>query len=282
MASHGRGVRDSGGGKTEVGEFLGFGDRGYFGYREIIWRVVLGRKYELKNRKKEIENLKMQSTSYAAAAASSFCYCHQILQFPRPHRRKKPTTSFSLLRTNQLLSKQICSLSLHTTSNCSKEQQNLHHNTPTNFNSYPDHKNIFFDSDTGNNDYPEAQKEETGLEAESKSSPVLCGLLSNMWWTDLKAVVGQRINVEGVLSSVSVILKDRHLALPHVLVPDVRYIDWAELHRRGFRGVVFDKDNTITAPYSMTLWEPVSSSIDRCKAVFGCDIAVFSNSSGNF
>lgn len=102
-----------------------------------------------------------------------------------------------------------------------------------------------------------------------------------MWWADLKAAVGQRINVEGVVSSVAVFVKDRHLALPHVLVPDVRYIDWAELHRRGFRGVVFDKDNTITAPYCLALWGPVSSSIDRCKSVFGCDIAVFSNSSGN-
>lgn len=103
-----------------------------------------------------------------------------------------------------------------------------------------------------------------------------------MWWTDLKAAVGQRINVEGIVSSVGVFVRDRHLALPHVAVRDIRCIDWNELHRRGFKGVVFDKDNTITAPYSLTLWPPLEPSIEQCKDVFGPDIAVFSNSAGNF
>lgn len=103
---------------------------------------------------------------------------------------------------------------------------------------------------------------------------------SNMWWADLKAAIGQRINVEGIVSSVSVVVKDRHLVLPHVSVKDLRYIDWGELKRKGFKGVVFDKDNTLTAPYSLAIWPPLRPSIDRCKAVFGHDIAVFSNSAG--
>jgi phosphatidylglycerophosphatase GEP4 len=32
----------------------------------------------------------------------------------------------------------------------------------------------------------------------------------------------------------------------------------------------------------LTLWGPLSPSIERCKSVFGNDIAVFSNSAGNF
>ncbi|XP_010516543.1 PREDICTED: uncharacterized protein LOC104792168 [Camelina sativa] len=103
---------------------------------------------------------------------------------------------------------------------------------------------------------------------------------SNMWWADLKAAVGQRINVEGIVSSVSVIVRDRRLVIPHVSVKDLRYIDWGELKRKGFKGVVFDKDNTLTAPYSLAIWPPLRPSIERCKAVFGHDIAVFSNSAG--
>lgn len=101
-----------------------------------------------------------------------------------------------------------------------------------------------------------------------------------MWWVDIKAALGQRINVEGLLGSVAVIYRDKHLALPHVEVPDIRYIDWSELKRRGFEGVVFDKDNTITAPYSLALWGPLGSSMEKCKSVFGDNIAVFSNSAG--
>ncbi|KAL3508979.1 hypothetical protein ACH5RR_028380 [Cinchona calisaya] len=101
-----------------------------------------------------------------------------------------------------------------------------------------------------------------------------------MWWVDLKAAIGQRINLEGISSSVRILAKDKHLVIPHVSVPDIRYIDWAELKRRGFKGVVFDKDNTITAPYSLSLWPPLGSSIEQCKSLFGDNIAVFSNSAG--
>ncbi|XP_051135223.1 phosphatidylglycerophosphate phosphatase 1, chloroplastic/mitochondrial [Andrographis paniculata] len=101
-----------------------------------------------------------------------------------------------------------------------------------------------------------------------------------MWWTDLKAAIGQRFNLEGIASSVGILSKDKHMAIPHVSVPDIRYIDWAELKRRGFEGVVFDKDNTITVPYSLSLWAPLRSSIDHCKSLFGNNVAVFSNSAG--
>nr|KYP74058.1 hypothetical protein KK1_006726 [Cajanus cajan] len=101
-----------------------------------------------------------------------------------------------------------------------------------------------------------------------------------MWWVDVKAALGQRINLEGILCSTMVILKDPKLALPHISVPDIRYIDWAELRRKGFKGVVFDKDNTITAPYSLKPWPPLESSLQCCKSEFGHDIAVFSNSAG--
>lgn len=77
-------------------------------------------------------------------------------------------------------------------------------------------------------------------------------------------------------------MRDRHLALPHAAVPDIRHIDWAALKRAGFQGVVFDKDNTITVPYSLTLWGSLESSMEECKTVFGNDIAVFSNSAGKF
>ncbi|KAK1404846.1 Haloacid dehalogenase superfamily protein [Heracleum sosnowskyi] len=101
-----------------------------------------------------------------------------------------------------------------------------------------------------------------------------------MWWDNIIAAIGQRINFEGIKCSVGVFIKDRNLLVPHVDVPDIRYIDWAELKRRGFQGVVFDKDNTLTVPYSLSLWGPIRSSVEDCKSVFGNNIAVFSNSAG--
>lgn len=118
---------------------------------------------------------------------------------------------------------------------------------------------------------------ERGFEADGRS-----GISSNMGWTDLKAALGQRINFEGIASSVGILSKDKQFAIPHVSVPDIRYVDWAELKKRGFQGVVFDKDNTITVPYSLSLWAPLGPTIEQCKSLFGSNIAVFSNSAGKF
>ncbi|KAF3443489.1 hypothetical protein FNV43_RR13172 [Rhamnella rubrinervis] len=103
-----------------------------------------------------------------------------------------------------------------------------------------------------------------------------------MWCADLKAALGQRFNFGAIVCFAGVVAKNRHLALPHVAVPDIRYINWVDLRRRGFEGVVFDKDNAITAPYSLTLWGPLASSLEQCKSVFSPNVAVFSNSAGLF
>lgn len=104
-----------------------------------------------------------------------------------------------------------------------------------------------------------------------------------MLWADLRAAIGQRLNCEGIISSAKVIVKDHYLAIPHLSVPDIRWINWSELRRRGFHGVIFDKDNTLTPPYSLTLWAPLKPSLEHCKAEFGDDnVAVLSNTAGLF
>lgn len=218
----------------------------------------------------------MQSTSVAPPPLSRYPIPNHFLYFDHHHhhhhlkvKRRKPT-SLSFPNT-QINFQYISSLTLPTTSNCSKE-----HQKKLNSDQIP----ILFDqlySSTDPNQNPEPQNQKQEEDSDEKCP----ALFTKMWWAEVKAALGQRINVEGLVSSAVVLVKDRHLVLPHVSVPDIRYIDWAELQRRGFKGVVFDKDNTITAPYSLTLWGPLSSSIERCKSVFGQDIAVFSNSAGN-
>ncbi|KAG0479348.1 hypothetical protein HPP92_010206 [Vanilla planifolia] len=97
------------------------------------------------------------------------------------------------------------------------------------------------------------------------------------WW---KKELSQSLNSAGVASFLKLATRQPQLALPHLSVPDIRWIDWAEVERLGFRGVVFDKDNTLTAPYSLSLWPDLSGSFLRCQAAFGGRVAVFSNSAG--
>ncbi|XP_020251138.1 uncharacterized protein LOC109828585, partial [Asparagus officinalis] len=96
----------------------------------------------------------------------------------------------------------------------------------------------------------------------------------------LKQTLGQRFNPSGISSFTDVISRDPQLALPHLTVPDIRHLDWAELRRLGFQGVVFDKDNTLTAPYSLSLWPSLVPAFELCRSAFPGKIAVFSNSAG--
>ncbi|PIN08343.1 putative hydrolase (HAD superfamily) [Handroanthus impetiginosus] len=194
-----------------------------------------------------------------------------------------PKQYFSHLPTNsKSLKFQLANhsfLTLSATHSCSKEQEKKQNRSGENI-PYPDQENRkllqdFYSSvETRKQQFREGE-EEQGLAIVSGSD-----ISSNMWWADLKAALGQRINLEGIACFVGIFAKDNHLVVPHVSVPDIRYIDWAELKNRGFKGVVFDKDNTITVPYSLRLWAPLESSMEQCKSLFGNNIAVFSNSAG--
>ncbi|CAD6236415.1 unnamed protein product [Miscanthus lutarioriparius] len=81
------------------------------------------------------------------------------------------------------------------------------------------------------------------------------------WW---RRAPGQRFNPAGVAAVAVVAASKPPLALPHVSVQDIRWLDWAELRRAGFRGVVFDKDNTLTAPYAPALWPPLAAAFNQC------------------
>ncbi|KAG8078194.1 hypothetical protein GUJ93_ZPchr0007g6035 [Zizania palustris] len=104
------------------------------------------------------------------------------------------------------------------------------------------------------------------------------GMGAAAWW---RRSLGQRFNPAGVAAVATVAASEPRLALPHVSVQDIRWLDWGELRRAGFRGVVFDKDNTLTAPYAPGLWPPLAAAFDQCRAVFPPgSLAVYSNSAG--
>ena len=52
-------------------------------------------------------------------------------------------------------------------------------------------------------------------------------------------------------------------------VPDIRWVDWRALKDAGFKACVFDKDNTLTAPYEKRVHPPLATALEECKEVFG-------------
>lgn len=212
------------------------------------------------------------------------CFNHFHFHHLIPHPTKKFTLQ-SFPKRNVSHSRNPSSIPLAQAHSYIKPQERRHKSTESDLYQNPPLVLQFFCS-TGNNSSenldPEAQIGENEEEQGNGETKNAKGLFTNMWWADLKAALGQRFNTGAIVCAVGVVVRDRHLALPHVAVKDIGYINWEELRRRGFKGVVFDKDNTLTVPYSLRLWGPLAPSFEQCKSVFGPNIAVFSNSAGNF
>jgi phosphatidylglycerophosphatase GEP4 len=54
-----------------------------------------------------------------------------------------------------------------------------------------------------------------------------------------------------------------------VAVADISALDWRALRAAGFRGVVFDKDNTLTSPYAKEVHPPLRAALAGCLEAFG-------------
>lgn len=73
------------------------------------------------------------------------------------------------------------------------------------------------------------------------------------------------------------------LALPHLKVDSVSDLDFKRLHKLGFRGVCFDKDNTLSLPYSDEIHPSVEQAFNCAVSTFGFDfVKVLSNTAGTF
>ena len=99
-----------------------------------------------------------------------------------------------------------------------------------------------------------------------------------------KLVFGQYWNYQGVKMFWNSLISDRRAFLPHLRAHSVAQIDFKKLHGQGVRYIVFDKDNTLTAPYERKYFNPqIEQAVLRnCKEAFGENcIAVLSNSAGS-
>jgi phosphatidylglycerophosphatase GEP4 len=90
----------------------------------------------------------------------------------------------------------------------------------------------------------------------------------------------QSINLEGILYFPWVRFFRKSLAVPHFSVKDISKINPAKLKECGFKGVVFDKDNTLTAPYELEIYPFIKESLAEYREVFEGRIAIMSNFAG--
>lgn len=90
----------------------------------------------------------------------------------------------------------------------------------------------------------------------------------------------QSVNFDAVLYFPWVRFVRKSLAVPHFYVKNISKIDPKKLKECGFIGLIFDKDNTLTAPCENKLYPAIQNSFEEYQSVFGDNIIIMSNSAG--
>lgn len=73
---------------------------------------------------------------------------------------------------------------------------------------------------------------------------------------------------------------NKSLAIPHFSVKNISRIDPIKLKEVGFKGLVFDKDNTLTVPYGREIHPSIREAFEEFRSVFRNNIVIMSNSAG--
>ena len=91
----------------------------------------------------------------------------------------------------------------------------------------------------------------------------------------------QSINTKAIVTIASIVRRPG-LLVPHISVGTLSELNFTAMKlESGIRAVVFDKDNTLTAPYENVLHPAVVPGLRRAVEVFGPEnVAIFSNSAG--
>mmetsp|Transcript_27072 Transcript_27072/g.40203 ORF Transcript_27072/g.40203 Transcript_27072/m.40203 type:complete len:354 (-) Transcript_27072:237-1298(-) len=91
----------------------------------------------------------------------------------------------------------------------------------------------------------------------------------------------QSLNTKALLSLGSIIRRP-YLASPHVSVATISEVNYEAMREKcGIKAIIFDKDNTLTAPYENTIHPLASSGLESAIQTFGrSNVAILSNSAG--
>ncbi len=92
--------------------------------------------------------------------------------------------------------------------------------------------------------------------------------------------MSQSFNTDAFKETFQVIFHDKSAAIPHYQVATIAEISPEGLWKQGIRGVIFDKDNTLTAPYINKIHPDLISTVSRFQHVFGNSMKILSNSAG--
>jgi phosphatidylglycerophosphatase GEP4 len=92
--------------------------------------------------------------------------------------------------------------------------------------------------------------------------------------------MSQNFNLDAVLYFPWVRLIRKSLAIPHFSVKDISKISPQKVREYGFKGEVFDADNTLRVPRARVIYPTIARAFKEHQSVFGNSLAILSDSAG--
>lgn len=91
----------------------------------------------------------------------------------------------------------------------------------------------------------------------------------------------QSLNTKA-LATLAYVIRHPTVLVPHVSVANVSELNYTALKEgAGVKAIVFDKDNTLTAPYGNEIHRDAKKGLESAKEIFGSEnVAIMSNSAG--
>lgn len=91
----------------------------------------------------------------------------------------------------------------------------------------------------------------------------------------------QSINIKAI-TTLATVIRRPYIIAPHVHVANISEIDFPKMRDNcGIKAVIFDKDNTLTAPYENRIHPDASVGLQNALKTFGPNnVAILSNSAG--
>jgi len=94
-----------------------------------------------------------------------------------------------------------------------------------------------------------------------------------------KQKLGQSLNMDAIRSLWRA-FTNPSLLVPHMQCLNVGEVPFEQLRAAGIKAIVFDKDNTLTAPYSLKIHPVVAPAVQQCLSIFHKNAIIMSNSAG--
>ena len=93
--------------------------------------------------------------------------------------------------------------------------------------------------------------------------------------------MSQSFNFDSIGATINALVMDKSLIIPQLRVKSINDLSPQKMVDSGIKAVLVDKDNTVTKPYQLEIYQPFIERVNQFKDIFKDRFKILSNSAGS-